>query len=80
MLDTASKVDAVLDAWLQFIQLEDLSNTKVPLDTAECSGIGLTGNTLSIEEKLFSKLQRANKQLHRGQPDATWVLSFPQIS
>lgn len=79
MLDTASKVDAVLDAWLQFIQLEDLSNAKVPLDTAECSGIGLTGNTLSIEEKLFSKLQRANKQLHRGQPDATWVLSFPQI-
>jgi hypothetical protein len=30
MLNKASKVEAVLNAWLEFIALEDLSNAKVP--------------------------------------------------
>ncbi len=80
MLSTNSKVDAILDAWLQFIRLEDLSNAKVPLENAKSSDIWLTGNTLKVEKKLFSKIQRANLSESSEQQDKTWVLSFPQVS
>jgi predicted nucleic acid-binding Zn-ribbon protein len=79
MLNTASKVDAILEAWLKFIHLEDLSNAKVPSNEAERNGIRLTSNTILIEENLFSKLQQTNTFGSRGQKDTAWVLSFPQI-
>jgi KaiC/GvpD/RAD55 family RecA-like ATPase len=80
MLDATSKVDTILDAWLQFIRLEDLSNAKVPLKDAKCSDIWLTGNTLKVEKELFSKIKRANSSQSSEQQDKTWVLSFPQVN
>lgn len=79
MLSAASKVDLILDAWLQFITLEDRSKAKVPSDTAECDGLKLIGNDLIIDKRLFTKLQASNALGKRGQQEATWVVSFPQI-
>ncbi|MBW4528493.1 MAG: DUF2075 domain-containing protein [Phormidium tanganyikae FI6-MK23] len=79
MLKAADKVDTILDAWLQFIKLEDLSNAKVSIDDAQYQGVQLAGNTLLLEAQLFSQLQRAKPQITQAQSEVTWVLSFPQI-
>ena len=79
MLNTASKVEAILDAWLQFIRLEELSSAEVPSDEAEYNNIKLSSNNLLIEENLFARLQGSYALGKRGQQEITWVASFPQI-
>jgi hypothetical protein len=80
MLSNANKVDAILDAWLQFIRLEDLSNAKVSQEEAECRNIKIKGNTLQIEENLFSEYNKKNTLRIQEQVNKIWMLSFPQIS
>jgi predicted ATPase len=74
MLDKENKVNAILDAWLAYIRLQDLSSAEVPSAEAECAGIKLSGNNLLIEEKVFDKLRRK-----RTTKETTWAVSFPQI-
>jgi AAA domain len=80
MLSNANKVDAILDAWLQFIRLEDLSNAKVSQEEAEYRNIKIKGNTLQIEENLFSEYNKKNTLRIQEQVNKIWMLSFPQIS
>ncbi|MEW6496568.1 MAG: AAA domain-containing protein, partial [Cyanobacteriota bacterium] len=79
MLNKASKVEEVLNAWLEFIALEDLSNAKVPGNEAVLRGVQLVGDCVRIEQATFSDLQQALQE-ERGRQDTTWVLSFPRIS
>ncbi len=78
-MNEASKVEAILDAWLEFIALEDFSNATVPGNQAVLRGVELVGDYVRIDEVTFSDLQQALEQ-ERGQQETTWVLSFPRIS
>ncbi|YAF98610.1 MAG: AAA domain-containing protein [Nodularia sp. CChRGM 3473] len=75
----ASKVEAILNAWLEFIALVDLNNAKVPGKEAVLSGVELDGNYVKINEITFSNLKRQVSE-ETGQEESIWVLSFPQLS
>ncbi|MDF5713902.1 MAG: hypothetical protein PUP93_08420 [Rhizonema sp. NSF051] len=56
VLNKASKVETILNAWLEFIDLVDLNNAKVPRNTAVLSGVNLVGNYVQINRSNFYDL------------------------
>ncbi|MDJ0705947.1 MAG: AAA domain-containing protein [Leptolyngbyaceae cyanobacterium MO_188.B28] len=72
-MNKASRVDGILDAWIQFIQLEDFRNAQVDSDKTQWEGIDLVGDKVLIKQEIFLKLQENNRQKKQ------WCLSFPQI-
>ena len=81
-MNAARKVDAILDAWLEYIDLDDYSSARVETgkhDKVKQRGVNLAGDRVLIEEAIFSELQKQVKQGQKPEQDTTWVLSFPQI-
>jgi len=81
-LNAVRKVDAILKAWLDYIELDDYSNARVEAaeeDEVVLDGVSLDNDRVVIEQPEFSKLQDKLKPGKKPQQDVTWVLSFPQI-
>ncbi len=57
VLNRASKVEGILNAWLEFIALVDLNNATVPGDEAVLSDIELDRNYVKITKNTFSDLK-----------------------
>ncbi len=77
MLNEAWKVDAILDAWFDYIALDDYSNARI--EVAEQYTVNLVRNNVLIQPATFSELQLKVNQRQQGQQEAVWVLSFPQV-
>lgn len=77
-MNKASKVEAILNAWLKFIALEDYSKAKISSDAVKQQGVNLKANRVIIGQETFSELQ---KKVSKGQSsqETIWALSFPQI-
>ncbi len=79
VLNEVSKINAILNAWLEFINLVDLNNAKVPGKEAVLDGVELDGNYVKINRATFSDIKRKISE-ETGQEETIWVLSFPQLS
>ncbi|MEQ8752281.1 MAG: AAA domain-containing protein [Coleofasciculus sp. G1-WW12-02] len=77
MLNEARKVDAILDAWFDYIALDDYSNARI--EVAEQYTVNLVRDNVLIKPATFSELQLKVNQRQQGQQEAVWVLSFPQV-
>ena len=75
-MTTASKATAILEAWLEFIRLEDFSSAQV--DDVKCEGISLKRNSVLITPDVFMELQATLAAEGSGH-SVPWVLSFPEI-
>jgi hypothetical protein len=81
-LDNTAKVDAILDAWLDYIDLDDYSNARIEVanrDKLKKDDIRLVGDCVLIEPAIFEELQQKVNKRQQGQQEAVWVLSFPQV-
>ncbi len=81
VLSEVSKINAILDAWLEYVRLDDYSNARVEAssDQVQLRGINLVNNNLLIDADIFSKLQQKVNQDQKGKQETVWALSFPQI-
>lgn len=73
---TEDRANAILDAWLQFIQLEDFSSSQV--NDIKSKDVTISNDNIVIGRQLFLELQKAHNVKKIGQA-IPWVLSFPQI-
>lgn len=78
-MNKALKVDAILNAWLEFIALDDYSKAAVSPDAAKLRGIELQGNRVFIEQTTFLELKKNVDIGQSGQQETPWALSFPLI-
>lgn len=81
-MNNAAKVDAILNAWFDYIDLDDYSNARIDpakQDKVKQRGIGLVGDSVLIEQAIFEELQQKVNQKQQGQQEPVWVLSFPQV-
>jgi hypothetical protein len=82
MLNEAWKVDAILDAWFDYIALDDYSNARIEAanhNTLKQRGVKLVRNDVLIKPAIFEELQHKVNQGQQNQQEAVWALSFPQI-
>lgn len=78
-MSVPKKADRILDAWLDFIQIENHSNAQVPEEDTELDKISLRQNHVLIDEAVFLDRKRTYR-LDQGRSNTSpWVLSFPQI-
>ncbi len=85
-MSAARKIDAILNAWFDYIELDDYSNARVQADEearkkgkVQEDGVSLVGDRLLIEQSVFSNLQPKVNTKNAYKQDITWVLSFPQV-
>ncbi|WP_353930847.1 AAA domain-containing protein [Okeanomitos corallinicola TIOX110] len=80
-MNGVSKINAILDAWLEYVHLDDYSKAReeASSDKVQLRGINLVNDNLLIDADIFSKLQQKVKQVQKGKQETVWVLSFPQI-
>ncbi len=80
-MNVASKVDAIVNAWLDYINLDEYSKARVETnsDKVKQRGVKLVRDHLLIEQATFSELQKKVKQRQNTLQEAVWVLSFPQV-
>lgn len=80
-MNKASKIDAILDAWLEYVTLDDYSNARVEASSnkVQLRGITLVSDNLLIDADIFSELQQKVNQDQKGKQETVWVLSFPQV-
>ncbi|MDY6901169.1 MAG: AAA domain-containing protein, partial [Cyanobacteriota bacterium] len=85
-MSVARKLDAIINAWFDYIELDDYSNARVQADeqarkkgTVYEDGVSLNGDRLLIEQSTFSNLHSKVNPKNRNKQDITWVLSFPQV-
>ena len=81
VLNEANKIDPILDAWLEYVALDDYSNARVEASSnkVKLRGINLVSNNLLIDADIFSELQQKVNQGQMGKQETVWVLSFPQV-
>lgn len=80
-MNAASKVDAILNAWFDYIALDDFSNARVEAgkqDIVKQRGVNLSGNNILIGQDIFSELRQKVTKAQQKQ-ETVWSLSFPQI-
>ncbi len=80
-MDNTAKVDAILNAWFDYIDLDDYSQARIEVadrDKLQMHGITLVGDRVLIQEPIFSDLQHKATKKQQNQQDSVWVLSFPQ--
>ena len=77
-MDITSKVNTLLDAWLQFVKAEDLSGIENP-EERRSDNVNLLENRLLLTEPLFNELQKSLRSVDNKQSDVIWALSFPQV-
>jgi superfamily I DNA and/or RNA helicase len=81
-LDNTAKVDAILNAWFDYIALDDYSNARIDpakQDKVKQRAIGLVGDSVLIEQAIFEELQQKVNPRQQYQQEPVWVLSFPQF-
>ncbi|MEG4534683.1 AAA domain-containing protein [Microcoleus sp. D2_18a_D3] len=78
-MNKALKVDKILNAWLEYIALDDYSKAAVSPDAAKLRGIELQGNRVFIEQTTFLEIQKNVNTGQSGQQETAWALSFPLI-
>jgi len=82
-LNKATKVDAILNAWLDYVALEEYSSVRIDAnsdnDKLKQDGVKLVGDHVLIEQSIFLDLQKKVSKRQSGQQDVAWVLSFPQV-
>ncbi|MEH2160703.1 MAG: AAA domain-containing protein [Nostoc sp.] len=80
-MNAASKVDKILNAWFDYIALDDYSNARIEAnsDKVKQRGVKLVGDHILIDIATFSELQKKVNQRQKFQQEAAWVLSFPQV-
>lgn len=81
-MNATRKIEAILNAWFDYIALDDYSNARVEASNQEMvkqRGVKLLENHLLIEQAIFSELQQKLTRGQQGQQEAVWVLSFPQV-
>jgi hypothetical protein len=76
-----AKIAMLLPAWLDYIYLEDLSNTSVDAITPLGQniwdkGVSLVGDNLLLSQPIFKELK---EQYCLNQPETKLALAFPQI-
>ena len=83
-MNAAHKVDAILNAWFNYIDLDDYSNAKIEAKSDEIKqhGVSIVGDHVLIEQATFLELRRKKvivTEGQKGQQEAVWALSFPQV-
>lgn len=80
-MNAASKVDKILNAWFDYIALDDYSNARIEAnsDKVKQRGVKLVRDHILIDIATFSELQKKVNQRQKFQQEAAWVLSFPQV-
>jgi hypothetical protein len=81
-LKAANKVDAILNAWFDYIALDDYSNARIEAanqDTVKQRGAKLVSDHVFIEPTIFLELQQKVVKVQQGQQEVVWALSFPQF-
>ncbi|MDZ8185835.1 MAG: AAA domain-containing protein [Nostoc sp. ChiSLP02] len=81
-MNAASKVDAILNAWFDYIALDDYSNARIEAasqDTVKQRGIKLVSDHVFIEPTIFLELQQKVAKEQQSQQETLWALSFPQF-
>ncbi|MEG4030728.1 MULTISPECIES: hypothetical protein [unclassified Microcoleus] len=81
-MDNTGKVDAILNAWFDYIDLDDYSNARIEVanhDKVKLRESRLVGDSVLIEPAIFEELQQKVNQRQQGQQEPVWVLSFPQV-
>ena len=85
MSETA-KIEMLLQAWMDYIYLEDLSNASVDAVTLKGQniwdkGVSLVGDNLLLSKSLFQELkeQYFSVSVRENQPEKKLALAFPQI-
>ena len=82
-MDNTAKVDAILNAWFDYIDLDDYSNARIEVanrDKLKKDDIRLVGDCVLIPEPIFSELRQKTTKETKSQQNSVWVLSFPQVS
>ncbi len=80
-MNVASKVDAILNAWFDYIALDDYSNARIEAanqDVVKERGVKLVSDHVFIEPTIFLELQQKVSKVQQGQQETVWALSFPQ--
>ena len=80
-MSEVSKINSILDAWLEYVHLDDYSNARVEASSykVQLRGINLVNDNLLIDADIFAKLQQEVNQDQKGKQETVWALSFPQI-
>ncbi|MBF2013979.1 MAG: DNA/RNA helicase [Rivularia sp. T60_A2020_040] len=81
-MNTAIKIDAILNAWFNYIELDDYSSARIEAgnqDKVVQRGVSLNGDRVIIDQKIFSDLHSKVNTKNPYKQDITWVLSFPQV-
>lgn len=82
-MDNAAKVDAILNAWFDYIDLDDYSKARIEVanrDKLKKDDIRLVGDCVLIPEPIFSELRQKSTKQTKSQQNFVWALSFPQVS
>ena len=66
-MDNTAKVDAILNAWFDYIDLEDYSKARIDRDKVKDRGIKLVGDSVLIEQAIFEELQQKVNQRPQSQ-------------
>ncbi|MEA5506694.1 hypothetical protein VB735_27060 [Halotia wernerae UHCC 0503] len=82
-MNATSKVDAILNAWFDYIALDDYSKAGIDIDKDKdllnLHGVTIELNRVFIEQNTFSELQQKVIKGQQGKQETVWALSFPQI-
>lgn len=81
-MNAASKVDAIINAWFDYIALDDYSKARIEAanqDTVKQRGVKLANDHVLIESTIFLELQQKVSKVQQGQQETVWALSFPQF-
>lgn len=84
-MDNTAKVDAILNAWFDYIDLDDYSNARIEANTDNQQdklkkyGITLVDDRVLIQEPIFLELREQITKELQTQQEYVWVLSFPQV-
>ncbi|NES80449.1 MAG: hypothetical protein F6K10_02775 [Moorea sp. SIO2B7] len=81
-MNATGKIDAILNAWFDYIALNDYSSARVEANNQNSlkqRGVRLLGNHVLIDRTIFSNLQNNLPRGQQNQKESVWVLSFPQV-
>lgn len=79
-MNAAQKVDAILNAWLDYITLDDYSNAKIEVnsDAIKQRGVSIVGDHVLIEQATFLELRQKKVIVTEGQKgEQEAVCCFP---
>ncbi|NEP51682.1 MAG: DNA/RNA helicase, partial [Moorea sp. SIO3C2] len=81
-MNEARNIEAILNAWFDYIDLDDYSSARVEAANQKIvkqRGVTLREDQVLIEEAIFLELHKELTSRKQGQQEAVWALSFPQV-